>query len=62
MIDSATNGKSTDESGKQSVQDNTPELRILPYYCSWYRGIFPRITPGLSVPDSENAVFRPPSD
>lgn len=62
MIDSDTNGKSRDESGIKSVQDNIPELRILPYYCSWYRGIFPRKTPGLPLPDSENSVFHPPSD
>jgi len=62
MIDSSANGKSTDEPGKQSVQDNTPELRILPYYCSWYRGIFPRKTPGLPLPGSEKSAIRTPGD
>jgi len=41
MTSSAIKAKSTDESGIQSIQGKKTELRILPYYCSWYRTIFP---------------------
>lgn len=40
MTSSASIAKSTDESGRQSIQDRKTETRILPYYCSWYRTIF----------------------
>jgi hypothetical protein len=58
MIDSETNGKSRDESGIKSVQDKKTELRILPYYCSWYRSIFPRTTSERLV----NSAFRTNGD
>jgi hypothetical protein len=62
MVDSDTNGKSTGDSGIKSVQDNLTELRILPYYCSWYRRIFTRDTSESPVAGSENSVFRTTND
>jgi len=46
MTCSANNAKSTAESGTKLIQDKRTEPRILPYYCSWYRSIFPRKTTG----------------
>ncbi len=53
MSNSVSNTESTDESGKQSLQDEKMEPRILPYYCCWYRSIFPRIGIGAGSENEE---------
>jgi hypothetical protein len=58
MTSSATKAKSTDESGIQSIQDKKMEARILPYYCCWYRSIFPRSGIGAESDSEERCEGR----
>ena len=62
MVDPDANAKSTDESGIKSVQDKETGPRILPYYCSWYRSIFPRNKAELPASDIKKPAYQTTND